>query len=131
MTRDDLIVGVRECLAAALEIPIDAIRLESRIVEDLGGDSLDLLDALFHLEQRFGFAISPRELERRAQAALGGAPLETDGVYTPQALAALRSMMPEIPPEELADGLRTVDLPRRLRVETLVNLVARLREGKP
>jgi len=126
MTRDEIVQGVRECLSMALDIPADSIRPESRIIEDLGADSLDLLDVTFQLEQRFRIPISPREVERRARESLKDAPLEVDGVYTPQALADIRQLMPEIPPGELPDGMRAIDLPRRLRVESLVNLVERL-----
>jgi acyl carrier protein len=131
MTRDDIFRGVRECLAAALDIPAESIQLDSKVIEDLGADSLDLLDATFHLEQRFKVSISPREVERRAREALQGAPLDVDGVYTPEALAEIRRLLPEIPAVELSDGLRTIDLPRRLRVESLVNLVERLLRGNP
>jgi len=69
-------------------------------------------------------------MERRAREALGNAPLEVDGVYTPAALAEFRKNMPEVPPEELAEGLAAADFPRRLRVATMVNLVRRLLEEK-
>jgi acyl carrier protein len=130
MTRDEVFAGVRDCLVSALDVEPGAVREESRIVGDLGADSLDLLDLTFQLEQKFKVAISPRQMERRARAALGDVPLEVDGVYTPAALAEFRKNMPEVPPEELADGLTTADLPRRLRVATMVNLVSRLLEEK-
>jgi len=99
-------------------------------MQDLGADSLDLLDLTFQLEQRFGISISPRDIERRAAAGMEGAPLEVDGVYTSQGITALRAAMPEIPADELPDGLTTADLPRRVRVATMVSLVARLLEQK-
>ena len=128
MDQDTVFHGVRECIVKALDVPAESIRMDSRIMEDLGADSLDLLDLTFQLERRFGVSISPRDIERRAGAVLGGAPLEVDGVYTPEGIAALRAAMPEIPPEELPDGLTTADLPRRVRVATMVSLVARLLE---
>lgn len=99
---------------------------ESRIIDELGGDSLDLLDITFRLEQRFQIKISPRDMERRIRTKLGGTPLEIDGVYTAQALAEFRTSMPEIPAEEFAAGLTVAGFPRLFRVATLVNLVTRL-----
>ena len=130
MSREEVFAGVRECLVAALDVEPGAVRQEQRIVGDLGADSLDLLDLTFQLERRFGVAISPREVERRARQRLGGAPLEADGVYTPEALAEIRRALPEVPAEELAPGLAPADLPRRLRVATMVNLVCRLLQEK-
>ena len=126
MQRDDVLTGVRECLAEVLELSADAIPEDAVIVGDLGADSLDLLDLSFHLEQRFRIRISPRDSERRTKERLGDIPLEVDGVYTPEALAQLREAMPEVPPTELADGLTTAELPRRFRVATMVGLVLRL-----
>ncbi len=60
------------------------------------------------------------------EANLDGAPLLVGGVYTSEAVAQLRAFMPEVPPEELADGLLQVDLPLRFRVATMVNLVSQL-----
>lgn len=126
MQRAAISQGVRECIAEALELPVESVQEEAKIIAELGADSLDLLDLTFRLEQRFGISISPRDIERRTRAKLGEAPLEIDGIYTRQALAELGSAMPEVPPEELADGLGQGELPLRFRVATMVNLVCRL-----
>ena len=128
MTRAEIEEGVRACVAAALDRPAQSVTLEARLIDDLGGDSLDLLDITFQLEQRFKISLNVRTFERRAKEALGGTPLEIDGVYTPEALVELRRALPEIPPEELAEGLEVATLVRRFRVATLVNLVTRVLE---
>ncbi len=128
MNRQDIVRGVTESVAVVLDRDAAGIRENDRIVDDLGADSLDLLDLVFQLEQRFRVRISPREIERRTKDILGGAPLEVDGVYTPEALAELRKSLPEVPADELADGLSVAELPRRFRVATFANLVARLLE---
>ena len=130
MLREQVSLGVRTCVAEALELALESVTEEASIIGNLGADSLDLLDLTFRLEQRFGLSISPREMERRIRAKLGEAPLEVDGVYTPQAMVELRAAMPEVPPEELPDNLGQGELPSRLRVATLVNLVGRLLEER-
>ncbi|HUS58720.1 MAG TPA: phosphopantetheine-binding protein [Planctomycetota bacterium] len=130
MNHQEVFIGVRQCLSNVLDVPEESILPEQRILDDLGGDSLDLLDLSFQLEQKFKVSISPRDIERRTRAALGGKPIDVDGAYTPEALAELRKSMPEIPHNELADGLFVADLPRRLRVQSMVNLVCRLLEEK-
>jgi acyl carrier protein len=130
MNRDDVLAGVRECVASALDADPKLIEPQHRLIDDLGADSLDLLDLSFQLEQRFKVAMSPREIERRAKQRLGGRPLDVEGVYTPEALTELRRAMPEVPPEDMPNGLTTADLPKRLRVETLVNTVCQLLEDK-
>jgi acyl carrier protein len=130
MRREEVLQGVRECVAAALETPAASVGEHDRLIDDLGAESLDVLDLVFQLEQRFKVSISPRDIERRAKEKLDGKPLEVDGVYTPEALAELRKLLPEVPPEELADGLRVAELPRRFRVSTMAGLVCRLLEEK-
>jgi acyl carrier protein len=130
MTRDEIAAGVRTCLATALDVPADDVREEARLVDDLGADSLDLLDILFQLEQAFHVTVAPRDFERRARERLGGEALAVDGVYTPRAVDALRDALPEVPAAELREGLTTAELPRTFRVATLVNLVARLLEER-
>ena len=130
MTSEEIFAGVCECIGSALSNGAKPMRMEDRIIDDLGADSLDLLDLVFQLEQRFGVSIPLRGIERRISSRLNGEPLEVEGVYTPAALAELRRAMPEVPPEELSDGLTTALLPRRFRVATMVNLVSLLLEEK-
>jgi acyl carrier protein len=130
MNREEIERGVSECVASTLGNGAKAIRLEDRIITDLGADSLDLLDLIFQMEQRFQVRIAPRDIEQRARTALGSTPLEVDGVYTKEALGELRKALPEVPAEELAEGLTTAQLPHRFRVATMVNLVERLLEKK-
>ena len=129
MNRDEISEGVRSCVARVVDKECASIRLGDRIIDDLGADSLDLLDLVFQLEQRFSLKISPRGIERRAREQLGGAPLEVDGVYTAAALSELRNALPEVPAEEFKEGLKSSALPRLFRVETFVNLVSRLLDG--
>lgn len=126
MTEAEILAGVRACIAHALDVPEDRLQPHQRLIGDLGADSLDLLDLTFHLEKRFAVKISPRDIEKRGRARLGGQPWEVDGVLTPAALAEVRASLPEVPAEELKDGLKADALPRSLRVQTFVNLVARL-----
>ena len=128
MNRDGVLKGVCGSLGEVLEIPSSSIQARDNIINDLGADSLDLLDLIFRLERVFRIKIKPGEIERRAKEQLGDVPLEVDGVYTPKALEQLRQAMPEVPPEELEGEVFTADLPKRLRVESFVNLVTRLME---
>ena len=126
MNREEIVLGVRECVARVVDKDMSNVGENDRIIGDLGADSLDLLDLVFQLERRFSIKISPNGIEKRVRAELGQIPLEIDGVYTPQALDLLRHGLPEVPAEELAEGLRTSKLPYVFRVTTFANLVERL-----
>ena len=121
---------VKACILRVVDIDPNLITSRARLIDDLGMDSLDMLDLTFHLEQVFKVKLSPREFENRAKAELGDTPLDVEGVYTPAALEHIRVSMPEVPVEELADGLTKQQLPRSFRVSTMVNLVMHSLEEK-
>ena len=126
MNHDTIKDGVCRCLAVVLGIDASSIKPEDKIIDDLGADSLDLLDLIFQLERHFGIRINPRDIERRAQHALGDIPLEIEGIYTQEALEQLRQSMPEVPVAEMKPGLSINRLPYLFRVKTFMNLVERL-----
>ncbi len=52
---------VKELLAAQLNISKDKIQNDSKLVEDLGADSLDMVEMLMTLEDEFGVSISDED----------------------------------------------------------------------
>jgi len=130
MNREEIVTSVCECLALVLDTDGASIRENDKLIDELGADSLDLLDLSFHLQQKFNITISPKGLEQRIQKKMEGNPYEVDGVFTPESLEELRKEMPEIPPEDLSEGLRVAELPRLFRVATMVNIVDRLLREK-
>lgn len=56
-----MIEKVKELLASQLNISQDKITPESKIVEDLGADSLDMIEMLMTLEEEFGISIPDEE----------------------------------------------------------------------
>ncbi len=49
-------------IADKLNIPADSIKPESRFEEDLGADSLDLLNVVMDIEEEFGISIPDEKL---------------------------------------------------------------------
>ena len=54
---------VRDMLAEALNIPADKITPDSKITEDLGADSLDMVELLSRLEDEEGIFIPEDDLD--------------------------------------------------------------------
>lgn len=52
---------VKAILKEQLNLKDDKIKLESRIVEDLGADSLDVVELLMTMEDSFGISVSDEE----------------------------------------------------------------------
>ena len=49
---------VRKLIGEQLVIPAEKITLDSKIVDDLGADSLDIVEMLMSVEEHFGVTIS-------------------------------------------------------------------------
>jgi len=52
---------VKSLLAEQLNIKAETIKAESKIVDDLGADSLDVVELLMTLEDEFGVTISDED----------------------------------------------------------------------
>ncbi len=125
MTEAEIFAALGPLVKEVTGVPVDRIRMEHVLMEDLGAESLDLLDLSFLLEERFGITLGSHEFEDQAKARLPGGVYEQDGFLTPEALAELRQALPEIPPARLATGLRKLELPSLLTVSVFVHLVQR------
>ncbi len=64
MTREQVLKLIREHLAVELELDESGIREETRFKEDLEADSLDLLELVMELEDRYGVRIPDEEAAR-------------------------------------------------------------------
>lgn len=54
---------VRDMLAEALNISAEKITMDSNVIEDLGADSLDMVELLSRLEDEEGIAIPEEDLD--------------------------------------------------------------------
>ena len=59
MERSEILERVCQCIAQVLNLDAATISEEQKLVDDLGADSLDLLDLTFRLQQEFKVTISP------------------------------------------------------------------------
>lgn len=117
---------VRAAFADALGLDEDEIQYDSKVIGDLGAESLDFLDIAFRLERAFDIKIPRGGIEKSAQEGMGDEAYEVAGVLTERALEKLADAMPEIPREEFREGLRTSEVATLFRVATFYNLVVHL-----
>ena len=52
---------VKELIAAQLNCPVEKVLDNSKLIEDLGADSLDVVEMLMTLEEEFGISIPDEE----------------------------------------------------------------------
>ena len=54
---------VRDMIASQMEIDADTIKMESYFVDDLGADSLDVMELIMAFESEFDVEVSEESLE--------------------------------------------------------------------
>jgi len=64
LDRDEVMVKVREHLAAELDLSPDEIGVRTRFREDLDADSLDLYELVMELEDTYGIRVSEADAAR-------------------------------------------------------------------
>jgi acyl carrier protein len=126
-----LFEGLKQSLEESLGHPIAELTPLTRLVGDLGLDSLDLLDLIFRLERRFKVRLNPNDYENKAKASLGVASLIEDGYYTSEALQELKKAMPCVPAEEFDQRLGPASLVELFRVQTFINMVSHSLKQSP
>ena len=96
MERSELFERLRPMLADSLAVPEGEISLHSRLIDDLGADSLDFVDLVFAIERAFGIKMREAELNFLARLDFSSPTVMQDGVLTVATLDALAPMMPAL-----------------------------------
>ena len=58
----EIVDEVRQVIAKTLKIPVDRLALDTRL-EDIGAESLDVIEIVFELEEKFGITIPYQAVE--------------------------------------------------------------------
>lgn len=120
-THDEIYEKVRTTLVDALGVDEDDVTRDSTLRNDLGAESIDLLDIVFRLERNFGIKIPRGELFPEN---VSDPDLTENGRLTEKGLVELRQRMPYADLsafEADPDVEKILDL---YTVDTLVNYVA-------
>ncbi|MCE9572568.1 MAG: acyl carrier protein [Deltaproteobacteria bacterium] len=121
--------SVRAIIATSLGRPLDEVHLDSALMNDLGAESLDLLDIVFCIEREFAIEITRGEMERVARGDMTDEEFAPGGLISEAGLARLRQLMPEAA-HRIAAGLRAREILSLFTVQTFANMVHGKREGR-
>ena len=129
MDRNEIIEALTKIVADCIASDPAQIKPESRLIDDLGVDSLDFVDILFQIDKRFGVAIRTQELNLLSGVDMTTPDALKNGALTPEVAAKLEEWIPAI---------KTVDplllSPRvvfgMISVDTLCRVVERKLAGK-
>ena len=67
---------IKAMLAEALNLPLEKVTADAKIVDDLGADSLDVVELLSRLEEEYGIMIPDEDVENLVTVADVAAQIE-------------------------------------------------------
>src|SRR2546426_10691777 len=106
MASPEIQTAVQEAVVGALGIGEDEATPDATLMDDLGAESIDLLDILFRIERSTGVKIQASDLGEYIQ---GGIPDDQfgdeNGIVSPEGIEQLKKVMPQINTDELAGKL--------------------------
>ena len=114
---------VRDIIADVLVIDEDDVSLNSRLIVDLGAESIDFLDLVFQLEKEFAIKIPRGQLEKNARGHLSESEFEKGGVLTEQGMVALKNYLSEVPAEHFKANMKMNEIPMLFTVGTFCKLI--------
>lgn len=120
----DVDSAVKEAVVEALALDDDEVTPDSTLMDDLGAESIDLLDILFRIEKSTGVKIEASDLGDYIQ---GGIPddefSDENEVITEKGAAHLATVMPQTDASELAGKLKAEEVMGLFTVQNLVDMV--------
>jgi acyl carrier protein len=130
MTESELHQAVQEAVVSALGVSEDEASPDATLMDDLGAESIDLLDILFRIERSTGVKIQASDLGDHIQ---GGIPddefSDANEIITEKGLEQLKKVMPQIDTAALAGNLNANDVIKLFTVSNLGDMVAQRAGG--
>lgn len=108
--RDDVFATVRRCVAESLAVEEAKIALESRLIDDLGADSLDFVDIVFMLDKELDVRVQQTDFNFLTRLDFSSPEVMKGSYLTEQVVARLSEWLPAM--RAVAD--RTQITPRQL-----------------
>lgn len=122
--------AVKEAVIEALALDDDEVTPESTLMDDLGAESIDLLDILFRIEKGTGVKIEAADLGDYIQ---GGIPddefSDENEIITEKGAEQLHKVMPQTDPSQLVGTLAADEVIKLFTVQNLTEMVKSRADG--
>ncbi len=94
--RDAVFEAVRACVAESLMVEPEQVARSSRLVDDLGADSLDFVDIVFQLERALDVQVRGSEFEWLTRLDFSSPEVMQGGFLTDAVVARLGTWLPAL-----------------------------------
>ena len=112
-------------IADSLAIDASEISLQSRLIDDLGADSLDFVDLIFAIEKEFGVKVREADFNFLAKLDFTSPTVMQDGFITAETIERLLPLLPALSNVADRDHVTPQQLFSLMTVESLCVMIAR------
>jgi acyl carrier protein len=132
ITDEEVFVTAREAIVFALAVEPEQVTPDTKLLDDLGAESIDFLDIAFRLEQMLPIRIPRDDLIEQLEEALGEETVvDADRQLTPLGAYLVRERLTGIDSDRVQPGLCVDDVARLWTVQTWADLAMRLLDTIP
>jgi acyl carrier protein len=110
MNKSEIFNAVQPLIADRLALKQQDVTMSSRLIDDLGADSLDLLDIVFGMEKLFNIKMRDGELDFLTRLDFSSPEVMRDGYLTTHTIDRLKTWLPDL--RSVADSEKVT--PRQL-----------------
>jgi len=122
----------RAIVAGCLARDLAEVRPQSRLITDMGADSLDFIDLIFTLEKRFGVRLRENDLSMMSRSDASGPEASSNAEFlTPEDVSRLLPWLPELATAPDLSRVRPAQVWPLITVEALWRLVERKANSAP
>ena len=122
--------AVKQAVVDALALDEDEVTPDSTLMDDLGAESIDLLDILFRIQKATGVKIEAADLGDYLQGGMADDEFsDANDIITEKGAEQLHKVMPQIDPAELAGKLDASEVLTVFTVQNLSTMVRARADG--
>jgi acyl carrier protein len=124
LTQTEAYSAVQESVSGALGVGDDEVTPDATLMNDLGAESIDLLDILFRIERSTGVKIQASDLGEHIQGGIPDSEFSDENeIITDKGFEQLKTVMPQIEPDELRGKLKAEEVINHFTVQNLADMV--------
>jgi acyl carrier protein len=132
MQNKQMYADISQLIAECVVISVDSIKPTSRLIDELGLDSLDFLDVVFSIEKKFGIKFRDGQFEKLLRVDLLLENNDPEGYINQQDMTVLKPYLPLLNSDPSIDiaKISAKDLFSMITVESLMIAVEELVEAR-
>src|SRR5678815_4483388 len=94
--RTEVAQAVQRCVAESLAVEPDDVKLESRLIDDLGADSLDFVDIIFMIDRELDIRVRESEFNFITRLDFSSPEVMKNGFLTDSVVSRLENWLPAL-----------------------------------